>query len=353
MTGATVLERPTRLSQVQDLTRDGLVRADVRPGGVPLVVRPANPKLAEDQEAFFSWFAGAKVLFDHLAAVHGAIMFRGFPLHDTPDFNRAMTHYPPGSRSYIGGNVYRDALAERVFEATKARKEYPLIPHQEMAYMPRSPRMIAFWCKTAPWAGGETTVSDYRRMREMLPSRIWDKVKACGVRYERNFRSPESQVSELRALLHKDWPSAFESDDPKQAEETCRAVGLEPRWEADGSLTTIYTAPGIVEHPLTGETVWFNHIGPQNYYKKGLGPERWKALIEEAPPGMRTPNNTLYGDGTEISQEDLEEVFIAFDLLGQAIRWADGDLLLIDNVMTAHGRNPFEGARDVQVSLLG
>ena len=219
--------------------------------------------------------------------------------------------------------------------------------------MPRYPRMIAFWCKTAPWAGGETIVCDYRRMQEFLPKKIWDKVKATGVRYERNFRSPDSQVSELRALLHKDWPSAFESDDPKTAEETCRSVGLDCRWEADGSLTTIYTAPGIVQHAITGETVWFNHIGPQNYYKKGLGPERWKALIEEAPPGMRTPNNTLYGDGTEISQEDLEQVFIAFEILGQSFRWADGDLLLIDNVMTAHGRNPFEGARDVQVSLLG
>src|SRR5262245_58501854 len=96
MTGAAVLERPARLSELKDLTRDGRVRADVRPGGVPLMVRPADAKLAEDQEAFFDWFKAGKTLFDHLAAVHGAIMFRGFPLRDTPDFNRAMTHYPPG-----------------------------------------------------------------------------------------------------------------------------------------------------------------------------------------------------------------------------------------------------------------
>ena len=353
MANTGVLDTPARTYTLDELTREGLVRADARPGGVPLVVRPKTDKLAKDQEAFFRWFEENKVLFDHLAAAHGAIMFRGFPMRDTPDFNRTMTHYPPGARAYIGGNVYRDALAERVYEATKARKEYPLIPHQEMAYMPKSPRMIAFWCKTAPWAGGETTVFDFRRMEQLLPRRMWDKVKACGVRYERNFRAPDSQVSPLRALLHKDWPSAFEATDRKTAEETCRAVGLECVWEPDGSLTTIYVAPGIVPHPLTGEPVWFNHIGPQSLHKRSLGPDRWQALVEEKPPGMRVPNTTLYGDGSPIPEEDLDEVFIAFEMLCQGFRWQDGDLLLIDNYMTAHGRNPFEGTRDVQVSLLG
>lgn len=353
MNAIPVLDRPRRLKELAELTRDGRVRADVRPGGVPLVVRPRDAALAEDHQAFLIWFADHKELFDHLAAAHGAILFRGFALADTGDFNTAVSHYPLGSRSYIAGPVYRDPLAERVFEATKARKEFPLIPHQEMAYMPSSPRMIAFFCKKAAWAGGETTLYDYRRMREMLPAPIWDKVKACGVRYERNFRDPDVPVSELRALLHKDWPSGFETNDRDEAEATCRALGLDAQWEADGSLTTIYTAPGIVAHPLTGEEVWFNHIGPQNLYKRGLGADRWKALVEDNPPGMRVPNTTLYGDGSEISQEDLDEVYLAFEMLAQSFRWNDGDFLLIDNVMTAHGRNPFEGQRDVQVSLLG
>src|SRR5689334_2272746 len=105
MASTTVLKRSGQAYGLVDLTRDGRVRADARPGGVPLIVRPNDPQLAQDQEAFFGWFEANKVLFDHLAATHGAILFRGFPLRDTPDFNRAMSHYPPGSRSYIGGNV--------------------------------------------------------------------------------------------------------------------------------------------------------------------------------------------------------------------------------------------------------
>jgi hypothetical protein len=353
MAAISVLENSGRTFDLLELTRDGCVRADVRPGGVPLVVRPRDPKLSQDQEKFFSWFAENKVLFDDVAAVHGAIMFRGFPLRDTPDFQRAVEHYPVGSQAYIGGSVYRGQLAERVFEATQARKEYPLIPHQEMAYLPRSPRMIAFFCKKAAWAGGETFLCDFRQMEHRLPRRLWDKVKACGVRYERNFRSPDSTVSPLRALLHKDWPAAFGSSDPKRAEEACRSVGLEPVWEQDGSLTTVYTASGFANHPITEQTVWFNHIGPQSYYRGALGADRWRALVEDNPPGMRRPNNTLYGDGSELDEEDLAGVFLAFDALAQTYRWEDGDLLLIDNILTAHGRNPYEGERDVQVSLLG
>jgi hypothetical protein len=353
MAVTTVLERPSRPLGLSDLTHDGLVRADVRPGGVPVIVRPLDPKLAQDQATFFKWFEDNKVVFDHVAAIHGAIMFHGFPIRDTAGFQRTIEHYPPGSQAYIGGNVYREQLAERVFEATQAKKEYPLIPHQEMAYLPKSPRMITFFCKKAAWAGGETFLCDFRQMEQRLPRRLWDKVKATGVRYVRNFRSPDSKVSPLRALLHKDWPAAFDSNDPKVAEAACRAVGMEPSWEPDGSLSSVYTCTGFTDHPITGESVWFNHIGPQSYYKEALGPERWKALVEDNPPGMKRPNNTLYGDGSEIADEDLAGVYQAFDILAQSYRWADGDLLLIDNVMTAHGRNPYEGERDVQVAMLG
>ena len=32
-------------------------------------------------------------------------------------------------------------------------------------------------------------------------------------------------------------------------------------------------------------------------------------------------------------------------------RWQDGDLMLVDNVRTAHGREPFKGPREVVVAV--
>ena len=350
---AAALERWSDSGAVlKELADDG-VTLYVHPGGLPLLVQARDPQLAENPDSFVRWFAGRKEIFDRLAAIHGAIRFRGFPLRTTADFQRVIHHYPSGNLTYVAGGAPRSEIAERVFEATQAGKELYLIPHQEMAYLPNFPRMICFFSRKSAWAGGETFLLDFRELEHRLPRRLWDKVKACGVRYERNFRSPDGEVSPLRARHHKSWPAAFGSNDPKVAEAACRAVGLDPVWQADGSLSTYYTAPGFIDHPLTGQNVWFNHIGAQSMSKRILGPERWRAMVEERPPGSFVPNTTLYGDGSEIDQEDLDQLYSIFEALSQALRWQDGDLLLIDNIMTAHGRNPYEGERDLQVALLG
>jgi len=353
MATADTLKRPISGSDIDLLTAGGAVRADAHPGGLPLMVYARDPKLATDQEAFFQWFRGNKELFDRLASIYGALFFRGFPLTTTADFQNAIAHYPTGGLTYAGGGAPRHQLAERVFEATYAPKEWYLIPHQEMAYMANYPRMISFFCQTAPSAGGETLLLDFREMESLVPRRMWDRVKECGVQYVRNFRNPEIKVSPTREVVHKSWTTSFNTNDPDEAVKTAHSINLECKWEpTDGSLTTWYTTRGFTEHPMTGETVWFNHIGAQSLNRRILGPERWHAIVEERAEGSFLPNNTRYGDGGEIDPDDLEEIYRIFEVLGQAIRWREGDFTLVDNIFTAHGRTPYDGVRGVQVALL-
>jgi hypothetical protein len=333
----------------EEIAADGRVRVDVHPGGLPVIVRPRDSRLAESTDAFVEWFAARKELFDHVAAEHGALLFRGMALKQTDDFQRAISHYPANGLTYAGGGAPRDQLAERVFEATKARKEYFLILHQEMAYLKNFPRMIAFFCQKAPAAGGETTLADFRMLKDRLPRRLWDKVESKGVCYLRNFRDPNLPTGPLHALMHKTWTAGFNTEDPAEAEATARAMGLEAEWMDDGSLQTSLVLSGFTDHPLTGVRHWFNHIGSQNQNRKVLGPERWDAVHES----KYMYNTVVYGDGSPIDPEDLQAVYDTFDALTIAIPWHDGDMTLIDNVVTAHGRHPFEGERDVQVALLG
>lgn len=330
---------------------DERVRIDVHPGGVPAFIYPRDPRLARDRDAFVAWFGEMKGEFDQLAAVHGALLFRGFPLKDTADFQNAVDHYPTNDMTYVGGVAPRGQIAARVFESTRALKEWTLVLHQEMAYLPRFPRMIAFFSKKAAWAGGETILADFRELEARLPKRLWDQVKARGVRYERNFRAP-TDIEPWRAILHKTWVDAFSTDDPSSAEEACRSVGLEPVWQDDGSLSTYYVSPGFIDHPLTGETVWFNHIASQTMNARTLGPQ-WDVYRAHYDEHVRQPFRPTYGDGGAFDPEDLEALYLVLDSLIQAYRWRDGDLLLVDNILTAHGRNPYEGEREVQVALLG
>jgi hypothetical protein len=345
------LTRETSISPelVQDIASDGRVRVDVHPGGMPVIIKAKDPRLAEDLDAFVGWFAARKDLFDQVAAQHGALLFRGMPMKQTADFQRAIAHYPSNDLTYAGGGAPRDQLSERVFEATKARKEYQLILHQEMAYLKNFPRMISFFCQTAPAAGGETTIGDFRRLKDCLPRRLWDNVEAKGVRYLRNFRDPSLPTGALHALMHKTWTAGFNTEDPAEAEATARAMGLEVEWMDDGSLQTSVVLSGFTDHPLTGQRHWFNHIGSQNQNEKVLGPTRWAAVHES----KYMYNTVVYGDGTPIDLEDLQAVYDSFDALTVAIPWQAGDMMLIDNIVAAHGRYPFEGERDVQVALLG
>jgi hypothetical protein len=84
-----------------------------------------------------------------------------------------------------------------------------------------------------------------------------------------------------------------------------------------------------------------------------LGPDRWRAIIEDRSAGSYQPNLTTYGDGSPVDDDDLDDLYMTFDGLTQSVRWQDGDLMLVDNLATAHGRNPYEGERDLQVALLG
>lgn len=343
----------TALGEAARAGLDDRVRIDIHPGGVPAIIRARDPRLKQDLDAFVSWFAAHKAVFDQLAVAHGALLLRDFPLRGTEAFARAIDHYPTNDLNYVGGASQRSSIAGRVMETTNAPKHWPFQMHQEMAYLPRYPRMIAFFCNVAPPAGGETLVADFRLLEQRLPRRFWDEIKARGVRYARNFRGP-GEVDPVQAKMHNTWMAAFQTEDPAGAEAACRSVGLEPVWESDGSLTALFTAPGFAQHSLTGETVWFNHIASQTQNLRNMGAERFAAHERFFGAGDKPkPYYTTYADGGEVDPADVEDLQLTIEAITQSLRWEEGDILLIDNVLTAHGRSPFDGVRDIQVALLG
>jgi alpha-ketoglutarate-dependent taurine dioxygenase len=63
------------------------------------------------------------------------------------------------------------------------------------------------------------------------------------------------------------------------------------------------------------------------------------------------PRNTYYGDGTPISDETLEEIRRVYREEAIVFPWEEGDVLLADNMLVAHSREPFEGKRKVVVAM--
>lgn len=322
-------------------------------GGLPLFIQPLDVSLRDDPTAFRGWLIQNREPLEALLLEHGALVFRGFAIRETSDFSKLFEHYPDGGFGYRGGAAPRDELAPRVFESTQIPAEDVLLAHQEMSYLPNPPTKIAFYCRAPSVSGGETLIANMRTVTKTLPKSLVEAVAEKGVQYIRNLR--DKSISSGNSYLdgmHASWQSSFETDDPAKALADCTGLGLTAEWLDDGSLSTSYVAPtGIRPHPVSGEPVWFNQIAGSTFRRESLG-NRFEAYEQYYGSTKPIPHDTTYGDGSPIGESDMRALYSTLFAHTLRFPWSAGDVMLVDNWFTAHGRNSFTGLRNVQVSLL-
>ncbi|WP_394843531.1 TauD/TfdA family dioxygenase [Pendulispora brunnea] len=334
------------------------VRCDFPTEGrlLPLRIRPSWTSLAREPAAFLDWYRARVPLIESLIADFGAVLFRGFALSDTPDFQRIAGLYQPHAAGYIGGATPRKVIDGQVYESTRMPAPFKIGLHQEKAYMAHYPRLLAFYCKHAAEAGGETPLCDMREVTRKLDARVVERFRAKGVMYRRNFFGPKDREASPAAApsreYHRPWSDAFSTDDPARVEEACRERGLSFEWLRDGSVTVSHVGGAMVRHRRTGTQVWFNQAAAQHVNPRAVGDFSFRYLQRKYQERAAFPYDVRFGDGEPMSMEDLAPVYDAMDAHETAFAWESGDLLLIDNILVAHGRNPFRGKRDVQVAMM-
>ena len=118
------------------------------------------------------------------------------------------------------------------------------------------------------------------------------------------------------------------------------------RGDLRGELTRL--SQKTWRHPVTGESVWFNHIA--FWHVSSLEPQLREAMMalfgEE-----NLAYNTYYGDGTRIEDSIIAEINEAYRQETIAFPWQHGDIMMLDNMLVAHGRSPFVGPRKVLVAM--
>jgi alpha-ketoglutarate-dependent taurine dioxygenase len=321
--------------------------------GLPMFVHAEDAALANDVDAAVAWIHVRKEAIDALATDVGAVVLRGFALPDTYAFGKAVETYGNLEFGYTAGATPRGQVQGRVYEATRSPPEAKLPLHQEMSYLPHWPDRIAFYCALASETGGETTIADVRRFEAKLPKSLREAVEKRGVRYVRNFRSPDWSSGDQRLdVTHRPWTDAFGTADKDQVEADCRAMRLDYEWSANDSLSLINVTPGVTVHPLTGKTIWFNQMPGMTINRRTRGEEQMEMIERHYTPGIPRPYEITFGDGGPVTLAELEPVYAVEAEVEVAFPWRNGDLMFLDNYHTFHGRNPFTGKRDVQVALL-
>ncbi|WP_323122570.1 TauD/TfdA family dioxygenase [Burkholderia alba] len=326
---------------------------------LPLCVTPLDPALATSADAFVAWYRARLDTIGALLDEYGAILWRGFAVPDTAAFGALGALYPPHARGYTAGAAPRKAIAGQVYESTRMPPPFKIGLHQEMAYMATFPRLLAFYCRVPAQAGGETPICDMRRVTARLPADVRERFAARGVMYLRNFASPDSREPGVAANpnlpfgeYHRPWHEAFDTQDRAEVERLCDERALGRRWLDDGSVTVSHVGPALITHPRTGEHVWFNQASAQHPNPRSMGGFSYRYLQRVYRSSAAFPYEIRYGDGTEMPYPDLTDVYDAMDAEEIAFEWRAGDVMLIDNLLVAHGRNPYRGPRDTQVMLL-
>jgi hypothetical protein len=148
--------------------------------------------------------------------------------------------------------------------------------------------------------------------------------------------------------LDVSWQDFFKTSDKSAVEHWCRSAGIEFEWtDADG-LRIRQVCPAVAMHPKTGEKVWFNQL--QHWHLACLDPPTRQSMLSLFPP-EELPRNCYYGDGSVIEDSVMEHVGKVYRKTAVSFPWQHGDILMIDNMLVAHARNPYEGPRKIVVAM--
>lgn len=301
----------------------------------------------------------------------GAVLFRGFDVRGAEDFQRLALAVAPDLQEQYLGTSPRESKSRYVFSASELPAFYPIMQHCEMSFLPSAPRNIFFYCKTAPSVGGETPITDFRKVAASLNPKIRREFEQKGIRNIRNYAGPRSPKSfDLWSL--KRWDEMFKTEDKAAVEAECQKQGFEFQWLKNDRLRLINTQQAFKTHPKTGEVAWFNHLqvfhtaAAAYEYKKiaALRPglkNRALSLFTAAMTRMKKSvspyenhgTHCTFGDGTPIPEA---YIFHVMDVIWQhltPLRWQAGDVIAIDNYSIAHGRLPYSGPREVLVAWTG
>jgi alpha-ketoglutarate-dependent taurine dioxygenase len=269
---------------------------------------------------------------------HGAILFRDFEITTVAGFEGLIRTVSSELLEYRERSSPRSQVQGGIYTSTDHPPDQTIFLHNENSYQQVWPRKIFFFCVTAPQQRGETPIADCRNVYKRIDPRTIERFKEKQVMYIRNFGDG----------FGLSWQTVFQTTDRGVVERQCRNSGIAFEWKEGNRLRTRTVRPALARHPDTGEMIWFNHA--VFFHVTTLEPSTRSSLLAEFAE-EDLPTNTFYGDGSRIEPCILSEIREAYLREQVVFPWRERDVLMVDNMLVAHGRAPFTGPRKILVGM--
>ncbi len=269
---------------------------------------------------------------------HGAVLLRGFGIGDVNGFEQVVRAVSGEPLTYAERSSPRSTIQGNVYTSTDYPANEEIFLHNENSYQSSWPMTLFFYCVRPPLTFGATPLAGTRQIHEAIDPDVSDEFAARGWTVVRNFHQG----------VGVGWQQAFDTDDPRDVARYASNHHMEIEWRHTGTLRTKARRRAVHRHPVTGELVWFNHI---TFFHVTTLAEEVRTGLCELFAEDDLPANTYYGDGGRIPDDVVAHLRDCYRANQRRFDWRTGDVLIVDNMLAAHGREPFTGPRKIAVAM--
>ena len=248
---------------------------------------------------------------------HGFVLLRGFA-RGASDFEAITRRF--SRRFLVHGNVNRAFVSEDGSTQAVDAGLHPLPLHSEMSYGPFYPDSMWFFCAVPPRTGGETTVCDGVALFDALAAASREYFRAHRLRYRHRY-PPKAWQQGLKTTTR-----GLAALKLTIGARLYRKRGdYRFHFDREEHLCVDYVTSALV--PLRDGRHAFANSLEISYLPQVISLRGGSVTLE---------------DGAPVSEAVLTDVARAADEAGLRIGWQAGDIVMIDNARTMHGRVALE-----------
>ena len=87
------------------------------------------------------------------------------------------------------------------------------------------------------------------------------------------------------------------------------------------------------------------------FHSSALQQHEKEGLLSLVRTAENLPRNVFLGSNKAIDDKYFDNIRAAYETERIEFQWQKGDVLLLDNLLMAHSRNPYEGNRKIAVAM--